>query len=281
MTTQTIETPELKAVKVERPQTTALVAQAQTLVITNDDEYNNSMTIIHQCRDGRKIVEDKLNPTKEAAHKAWKSITALMADMIKPYDDAELIVKDKRNAYRLDQEKARLEAEAAARRQREAEEKRKRDEEAAVLKAAQEAEAEALRKAEEAKAAGDTEKAQAIIDEGIAKVEAMIEQHVEQVPTIPEIPAMIIPNTAPKQEGSAVSWDWELNRNVDMKALCRAVADGKAPLSAIEVKLPALKRWHEANQPAKQAANNGMVGKVVEVCPGVTATLKTKEAIRS
>jgi hypothetical protein len=156
---------------------------------------------------------NRLGRVLQAASKereSWFKSVKQRIDAIK----APILSAEKEDCGSIDQEKLRLGREITAwdikvRREREEEERKAREE------AEKQAREEQLQRAVELEASGDLQQAEAVL---------------EEAPYIP--PVIIQAPTAPKVQGK-VSRKTYKARVTDLKALVKAVADGKAPLGAI------------------------------------------------
>lgn len=102
----------------------ALQAKAASLVIMNDQQYQEAAEIGKEIKRRAKMVTDLFQPIKEAANKAHKAACAREKEMLLPLQEAERMVKASMSAYTMEQERKRLEAEETARKAREEEARR-------------------------------------------------------------------------------------------------------------------------------------------------------------
>lgn len=232
--------------------------KAEALVVSSDEQRTAAAEYLLVVADLRREVEDHHAPIIKAAHAAHKAAIAACNKLLVPLQKAEEILKSRIGAYDL---KKRQEAEAERQRllaqQREAE--------MAARRAQQEAErqaAEARRKAEEeARKAHEAEiekqielaeannasaaEIQAIIDTPTPPVQPM---YVPPPPAVVPVAVFVPPpmvKEPPKVQGvkSLVNYKAEV---YDVKALCRAVADGTQPEELIAPNLVALNRMAKA-----------------------------------
>lgn len=110
----------------------ALQARAASIVIENDQQYQEAAEIGKEIKRRAKMVADLFQPIKEAANKAHKAACAREKEMLLPLQNAERAIKASMSAYTMQQERKRREAEEAARRERE-EQARKMLEEAVAM----------------------------------------------------------------------------------------------------------------------------------------------------
>lgn len=122
MTTHSIEVPESTDL-----QTTGkdwLAVARDTIVASQEqlDRANDSLKII---KGMKAQVNDRLGPAVDAAHKAHKTLTTLRAELLAPFDQAEVKIKGTCASYitmvQREAERKRLAAEAEARKQAEEE----------------------------------------------------------------------------------------------------------------------------------------------------------------
>ena len=106
-------------------QSAALVVKtAQGLTITNHDDFDRGNTLLKDIKTRMKQVKEYWKEPKAAADAAHKTLVAREAQMLKPLQEAESVIKKAMLAYNAEVERKRREAEAEARRKREEEVKR-------------------------------------------------------------------------------------------------------------------------------------------------------------
>jgi predicted ATP-binding protein involved in virulence len=140
---------------------------AKQMLVASSEQYQGAAEYLKAVKAAQKKVADHFGPMKEAAHKAWKTITAQEAATLAPLTEAEGTLKRNMLAYQQAQEairqaeQRRLQAEADAR----AKAERDRAEAAAAKQRAIEAEqrriAEAAQRAAEQASAADRARLQA------------------------------------------------------------------------------------------------------------------------
>jgi len=101
-----------------------MVKTAQGLTITTHEEYDKGTTILKDIKSRVKAVKEYWKGPKAAADAAHKELVAREAQMLKPLQEAESIIKKAMLAYTTEVERKRREAEEAARKAREEEIKR-------------------------------------------------------------------------------------------------------------------------------------------------------------
>jgi len=190
--------PDAEDVSRTRAQAMGIMTAVRTLVVNDQETYEQAMRWGKQCAAAVKAVEanPKLKEGLEGARKLHKWFTDLVSSLTKPYKEARRIVDEKSSAW-WQQEQARVRA-AAQRRQREAE---------------RAAEEERLRLAEKLEAAGNVAAAERVLDE-------------------PIIVAPVAVVEAPRVEGVSHRENWQA-RGVDLAATVKAVAEGRAPLELL------------------------------------------------
>lgn len=107
-------------------------ANAQTLIVSEASHVETARDVIRAIKGRRKKVDDTFDAHIKAAHSAHKALVATKKTFTDDLDDAEWIIKQKVGAYQLEcerlakieQEKARLAAEAEQRKIVEAAQKR-------------------------------------------------------------------------------------------------------------------------------------------------------------
>lgn len=205
--------PALKIVETNEVETKALtiVDQAKAVVVKDAESYTAAGLMWKTIKDMMKEIEDTFNPIIDQAHKAHKKALEQKAKYYSPLDQASRNVKKLMSDY--DEEQRRI-AEAEARRlqeiARKAEEERRLQE--AIL----------------AEEAGEKEEAAAILEEPVY------------------VPPVQVQKATPKLQGGPVYREVWSARVTDIRALCRAVADGKASPECVMGNMPTLNRMATA-----------------------------------
>jgi len=207
MTPEIIDTPKIQA----EDDAIALLDQAKRLVIvTNADRDLAEINI-----QSAKALEDKifayLDPPRAKAYSDYQYHKKRLDDAIIPVQSARKAFKQACMAWDQAQEHIRIEA------QRKAEAEARRQAEEAALAAAVQAEAE-----------GDATAADAIINEPI------------------EVAPVIVPKTAPaasRLSAGRTVWYAEVTSLTD---LCKAIAEGRQPVTLIEANMPTLNKMASA-----------------------------------
>ena len=201
MTQYTIETPDSDDLRSEG---SAIVTQANGLVVTTKAEDAVAQDLWKACSDAEKKVHKRLDFIVKQANDTHKSLTTLRRELIKPFAEGKAIIGRKCGEYeREERRKAEKKAREIAEKERKAEEERQ-------LLAAVQAEDE-----------GDAEAAEEIINEPI------------QVPTV-----VVKPEVAETAGvGRRTSWHAEVT---DLKALIKYVSENDEWLSLVQVNMSAL-----------------------------------------
>jgi len=203
--------------EIEQAKSKFLTVALSTKVIDHASlELGNQLFL--QADSALKAIDDKLDPKRELAYRAYQEWLKLIKELKDPYLKAKAYLNGQIVDYKREQDRKRdeeqerlrqeaLKAEAARRK----EEEDRKTQEAADLEAA-----------------GLQEEAQALVDEVIEDIGKPVEVYVPP------------PETAKvKLDGASIRETWSA-QVTDLRALCRAVADGKAPLAYIEANMTAL-----------------------------------------
>lgn len=179
-------------------------ARALAEAIKDDDSYQTAGQFLITIKGFRKKVESTFGEVVSKAHAAWKATIALRKLADDPLDEAERIIKPALAAYDQEQERVRR-----AEQDRIMAEQKKRDEDSRLAQAAKVAET------------GDLSGAEAILD----------------APAAP----LVMPPPPPKSTVAGISYSdaWKAEV-IDLKALVKAVAEGKAPLTLLEANTTAI-----------------------------------------
>lgn len=194
----------------------SIVDQAKVVVVIDSETYTSAGMMWKSLGDMIKEVKETFDPICEAANKAHKAATAKRAQYLDPLTTAQKSVKQLMSNYDAEQERIRKAEES-----RLAEIARKQAEEDALLTA--------IAAEEEAKRNGATQ------EEAAQEAQAIIEQPVY-------VPPVVVPKSVPKMAGGPVYreiWSAEI---IDIKALCLAVATGKASTECVIGNMPTLNR---------------------------------------
>lgn len=210
--------PAIKIVETNEVENKALdiVSQANAVQVTNSETYTAAGILWKSIGDMIKEVKDTFDPICDAAHKAHKAATEKRAKYLDPLTNAQKSVKSLMSAYDAEQERIRREE------QRRLEEEARKQEEERLLQ-------EALAAEEDAKRNGATN------EEAEAEAAAIIEQPVYVAP-------VVVPKATPKLQGGPVYREVWAAQVTDIKALCLAIAHGKASPECVLPNMPALNR---------------------------------------
>jgi hypothetical protein len=205
---QYLEEPqELATIEQEASHTLATLHNAaEKLEIVTAEDATHGDELRGELVARRKAVEGWFAPLVDAAHKAHRQLCDRRAIALTPFAETEKIVSSKLVVWHGEQERIRREAEAAA-----------------MRAAREEAERRQIAEAEAALDAGDDDRAEAIL---------------EAPP-----PPVLVPRPnfepAPKLASTAFANRWHAEV-VDLMALVRAIAAGKAPLECVQANMIAL-----------------------------------------
>lgn len=192
-----------------------LMKFAQDFAVTDEPSYAEAARLIQQSSRFSANVEAFFSEGKANAHKAHKWFCDRITAICKPYD-VRPVLEPKMKAFRAKQERERQEAERRV--QAEADRQRREAEaEARRIQAVADAQATELRKAGEMRAAREAESA----------AQQQAQAVVQQAEELADI-GTILPDAKPLGgPGEARIWVAEV---VDIKLLCRAIADGTVDL---------------------------------------------------
>lgn len=175
----------------------SLLEQAQTVAILN----NEAFLVANDLDAGLTAMEREIvaffREPKQKAHEAHKSIVAAEAKALDPVKRARDLLKPKIGNYLREQERIRQEQERKLQ-----EEARLREEEQRIAEAA------------ELEKQGKREEAEAVISEPII------------------VPTVTAPRVVPQVKGLSMRENWKAQL-VDLRALVKAVAEGKVPIQAL------------------------------------------------
>lgn len=206
--------------------------RAAAIIIRDQDTYDQAAELVVQIVGLRKQVVDHHKPIKEAAHLAHKAAVDAEKKLLEPLQHAESTIKRAIGEWDAEQQRRRREEQ-----ERLEAVQRKADEEARLALAA------------EAEANGATE------------------ETVSEILETPVVaPVAVATPTYQRANGVATQQRWRAEVT-DIKALCRAIADGKASLNLVQANMPALNSMARA---MRQTFN----------IPGCKAVAETAVAVR-
>lgn len=177
--------------------------RARAVAVLNAETFQLAGELLTGIKTLRKEIDDTTRPVIDAAHRAHKAACDQKRKLEAPLIEAETILKTAMAAY-----------------QRE-EEARRRKEEARLRELARKAEEEArLAEAERLEAEGEKELAAQVLD-------------------LPPVVAAPVLPPPPKVDGIATRKLWRAEV-LDLRALCRGVADGTVPANLVQPNQAAL-----------------------------------------
>ena len=186
-----------------------IVELAESLTIKTQDDSNRAQTNLKEIKRRRAMIHEKFDPPVRAAHKAWQAAKSLYNYFVNPFDEAETIIKRKVVTFESEQGRRRQEEARIAEAKRQEAERKEREKLEAQAKAAEEK--------------GKSEKAEALREKA------------ENVTIAPAF----TPPAAPKVEGASFKKVWK-GEVTDLLALCKAIAEGRAPANLISINQTAL-----------------------------------------
>jgi len=188
------------------------VETATALVVRTAQDSLSAQEILKHIKATSKRVYEKFHAPVEAAHAAWKAAKDLENFFMKPFEEAEAIIK--RKVITFQQEIERKQREEASR----IEAKRQQEE--------RERKAELERQAKEAEKKGKVEKAEALREKA--------EEYVA--------PPVFVPTVQAKANGSSFKKTWKA-AVTDLPMLLKSVAEGRVPMGIISINESALNAY--------------------------------------
>lgn len=212
-------------------------SEVDAIVVDSKEAFEYASDVVISIDGMVKKIKEFWKEPKEKAYQAHKAISAKESEMLKPLEDRRKALKSNISAYLTEQERLRLE------------EQRKLDAERRAK------EAELQKKADE-------ERAKAIAEN---KPVPVVDTYVPQVIAMPEV------QKTTKMEAGTVSGKKDIEITiVDILALVKAIADGKAPISIVDISASKLKAFVKLQQ-LKQLDG-------CEIREVVTAAFRSKSA---
>ena len=208
----------ISQVEVVRQEVMPIPDQAKMIVVRDQASLSKANDFYLTIKALRKKIADTFNPIIEKAHAAHKEALNQKALVEAPLILAEKYLNGQVTEYKRKQDRIRAEEEEKNRLEAiKIEAERRKVEELSKLE-----------QAEELERAGLPVEAQALLDEAIEEEEKPIEVYMP-------------PPVTPKVElnGASVKTFWHAEI-IDLKGLCYAVANGKAPLNCIEANMTVL-----------------------------------------
>lgn len=179
--------------------------RAQGIAIRDQVSYQTAANLLLDIAALKKEIVSHHEPIKKAAFEAHRAAVAAEKRLLDPLQQAETILKRGIGAWEMEQERIRLEE------QRRAEEETQRAEEQLRLEMAAQAE-----------------------DEGAPPEVA---EQILQTPL--PIPKPVVAPTFNRVAGVSTRQNWRAEVT-DIRALCKAVAEGRASVQFVQPNLPAL-----------------------------------------
>jgi hypothetical protein len=204
-------------------QTVNISGLAVACKVTDVETYSAAGSLVKTIKEARKKIVEYFQPMKSAAQKAHKEVCTREKEHLSPLDEAEKLVRNTISIYLNEQERIRQEEERKVRLKAEDDARKEREKLA--------------RQAEKAAAKGKDEKAEALREQA------------EEVVATPVFVAPVVEKTT-RTEGVTISQRKETVVEVTdiRKLLAYIAATEVAPIGAVEIKLPVLKRWVKDNQ---------------------------------
>lgn len=179
--------------------------RARGIAITDRDTCVRASELLIDIKSLRKEVDAAFDPIIGKAHEAHKEACSQKKRAETPLIEAEGILKRALVAFEGEQERLRREEERRLQELARQEEEASRAREAAALEA-------------QANATGD--------ESLRAEAEQLISEPVA-------LPSVYVPPSMPKVSGISFRENWRIDPNVDLKALCVAIARGEQPTSLV------------------------------------------------
>lgn len=158
-----------------RKATPVIVQQAEAFEIITPDDYENSLPLREECKRRIDAIQAFFKESKDLAFKTHRAITAQEKEMIAPYERADLVIAQKRAAFRAEQD--RLDR-IRENQEREAARKQQQDE--------------LLAEAARLESQGEKEAAEVVME------------HAASAPA----PVVVVESSIPKQAGAVVKRPW-------------------------------------------------------------------------
>ncbi len=235
----------LRLIETEEVETKSLtiIDQAKAVAVRDADTYTAAGFLWKQIGEMIKEVKGTFDPICDAANKAHKAATEKRAQYLDPLTAAQKSVKALMSAYDAEQEKIRKAEEERLATIARAEEEDRRQKEQALLEAEGKAEADRLlEEAEAAEKRGDNDAAESLTEAAIQTTD-QTNQIIASIAAAPVyVPPVVVPKSTPKMAGGPVYQERWYAEVTDIKALCRAVADGKASPEYVMANMPQLNR---------------------------------------
>jgi len=212
-----------------------LLNNVNTLPVTTEVENNTMLNIVGEAKKGKKIVNAKFAKMDKLTKENRKECIELISSFLNPLDEVIKIGTNKSNTW-LEAEK---EKRKAKQRQLDEEFERKQETERKRVEEKQRKLDEAFEKKQEA----ERERVADLQAEAEAKgkVSTAVEKEiVKQIAVEKVIPQQVVAEVAaPKNTSYTDKWYAD---DVNVKLLCRAIADGKASVNLVIANMPAFNK---------------------------------------
>lgn len=222
-----------------------LSRKVDALEITNQVTYEEGARLDKEIKENIKLAESMQKKITDPINIALKAVRALFAPVLSTLEADKEIIGDKLVAWDDEQKRIQKEAEEKAQKEAAAEEARLKKAKEDQEKAWREKQAQAQKEADELAAAGRAEeaaKAQAAADKASEKADERAQQAAEVY-----VPAPIVAPTAQKPQGLHYQEKWS-GECVDLMALVKAVAAGKASIMFLMANGPAINKQATATK---------------------------------
>lgn len=189
-----------------------MAREADELAITSELTYRAATSFLLGVKDLQKEILEFFSPLKSRAHAAWKGLCAAETAKVSPLLDVERTIKHRMLGYETEQRRIAAEKEAILRA-----EARKIEEDAR------------LKEAMRLESQGHKREAERVIEAPI------FTPPIKVAPPTPQVQGISFRET----------WGCEVD---DLRALCRAIADGSVPTSYVTASMPALNQRARADK---------------------------------
>lgn len=220
-----------------------IVDQAGAVQVIDSESYLSAGKLWKSIGDMIKEVKDTFDPICDAANKAHKEATGKRAKYLDPLTTAQKSVKSLMSAYDAEQERLRKAEEDRLATIARAEEEARRKAELERLEVERKAEEDRLlAQAQAAKDRGDNDTAELLTNAAVETSEAIKEQSAAIAQEPIYVAPVVVAKTTPKMSGGPVYREVWAAEVTDIKALCLAVATGKASIECVTGNMVSLNR---------------------------------------
>jgi hypothetical protein len=221
-----------------KAQALKLCESVDTIKVVDHVGYEKASDFLGLLKENRKVIVQHFKDMKANAHKTWKSIVAKENEYTAPIDAVESKVKKLMIVFVNEQNEIKRLAEQKALKEAQAKEQKERERLAKVAQKARD-------KADELLKQGNEDKAQALIE----KAEEA-EEKKEEVYSEPVAVANSVSKTT-KTGSTTTSTSKKLEITLpeaegEIKAFCKAVAEGTIPTNCIKFSLKEITSWAKA-----------------------------------